>query len=549
MYFKKYFLFAIALTVAAFIIPNITRAAGLWYGSILNISGDTAILEYRGLETKHYATCSVATLACQELPSEPTLPDSLLGPNPYKISFPSNALRENVSNTGRFGFYMSDNAKTKIRTMTLIDAKAKKNYSVTDSLDFWNLVDEQPRVSRFASDDSSMLYASDRGGFVSLYLAKLKTPSKTAFTGTKITAGVTIGSFAYQDANTILYVANTTANPYNWVLYSYKISSAEKKTLAQGLTFDTTLYVVGNKVAFTRLTNLGTEPATVDLDSGDVSAFNSGIAAPADDISISYSYQKIAGAATVTMKSKTPTSGPHPLIIWLHGGPYRQASFKRHTYISYGVYDWTLEQAVRAGATVVKIDYAGSYGNGRAWTERIKAAAGLRDVSDVMGVIAAVTAKTKYDGTYLVGNSYGGYLGLRAAAGNASKISGVLSINGVTDWPMLLEFYQDSIFNSFFNGTLNAKNKSLFAQASIIDRAKNLTMPITIVQGSRDTTIPPVQATTLKSVLDRLGKNSNLISIEGENHVFLKDSSINTICNALFSLAKMDAGPLCNLDN
>ncbi len=34
---------------------------------------------------------------------------------------------------------------------------------------------------------------------------------------------------------------------------------------------------------------------------------------------------------------------PYTLLIWLHGGPYRQTSYGYHPFHSYGIYDSILE--------------------------------------------------------------------------------------------------------------------------------------------------------------------------------------------------------------
>jgi dipeptidyl aminopeptidase/acylaminoacyl peptidase len=273
------------------------------------------------------------------------------------------------------------------------------------------------------------------------------------------------------------------------------------------LTYDSILHQSDNAIIFTTLGPLGTIPKILtDYHGTDVQNFKLPITAPPSTNSISYTYQKIAGFDTVVMSNRNLSeSKKHPLIIWLHGGPYRQSSFIRHTYISYGVYDWILEQAVNQGAYVVKIDYPGSYGSGRKNSESIKSGVGLVDVTAVKSVIDDFMTHNTVDGVYLVGNSYGGYLALRTAVEYPDQITGTLSINGVTDWQSLLIYYKNSIFNEFFNGLPSSHNKKLFAQASIFSRIKNLKHPVTIIQGEIDSTIPKFQATALKSALDYAG--------------------------------------------
>lgn len=537
--------------MCVFSIPFVTHASPLWYENIIRINADNAILQVRGLENKQYFSCSISTLLCSDLSNLPSSEaSSTSNPAPKtSVKFPANSMFQKISSTGHFGFYTNTNTVKKTRTIGVVDGQSKKQYSITSSLNFWNLLEQQPRVSRFAPDDSTLAYIDDRSGSMSLYIVPLASLSQKSLSVNKITTDSSVGDFMYADSNTILYVANSKTDPYNWVLYSYDIAKKSKKILAQNLAYDSILYKSGDSIIFTQLTPLGTRPVVLtNYINGELKVFNISAQTPVNTNTITYTYKKIAGINTVLMQNSIPTKSSHPLIIWLHGGPYRQSSFQRHTYISYGVYDWVLEEAVNSGdAYVLKIDYPGSYGSGRAFTENIKSGVGTKDINAVMNVIKEFTKNNKNtDGVYVVGNSYGGYMAGKMLT-SYPEINGGLSINGVTDWKALLLFYKNSIFNTFFGGLPSTKNKTLFTNASIINNVNKIKNPLYIVQGEADSTIPKSQAILLKNALDKAKKKSALILIPNENHVFIKDESINTICKTLFQMVNLDATNSCNL--
>jgi len=543
--------FIFILLVCVFSIPFVTHASPLWYENIIRINADNAILQVRGLENKQYFSCSISTLLCSDLSNLPSSEaSSTSNPAPKtSVKFPANSMFQKISSTGHFGFYTNTNTVKKTRTIGVVDGQSKKQYSITSSLNFWNLLEQQPRVSRFAPDDSTLAYIDDRSGSMSLYIVPLASLSQKSLSVNKITTDSSVGDFMYADSNTILYVANSKTDPYNWVLYSYDIAKKSKKILAQNLAYDSILYKSGDSIIFTQLTPLGTRPVVLtNYINGELKVFNISAQTPVNTNTITYTYKKIAGINTVLMQNSIPTKSSHPLIIWLHGGPYRQSSFQRHTYISYGVYDWVLEEAVNSGdAYVLKIDYPGSYGSGRAFTENIKSGVGTKDINAVMNVIKEFTKNNKNtDGVYVVGNSYGGYMAGKMLT-SYPEINGGLSINGVTDWKALLLFYKNSIFNTFFGGLPSTKNKTLFTNASIINNVNKIKNPLYIVQGEADSTIPKSQAILLKNALDKAKKKSALILIPNENHVFIKDESINTICKTLFQMVNLDATNSCNL--
>lgn len=543
-------IFIFSVTMLTF--PHISLASPLWYGSINSITDNKATIELRGLENKNYFSCDIETLVCLSLPELPIKAPSAPTTSTVSksnIKFPANSTRRNLSSTGNFGFYSTVNAAKKSRVLGIVDSKKNKSYSIQENLSFWNLLQMQPHVSRFATDDSSLTYMSDRSGFASLYNVSLGNLSKNNLRGSQITSGVSVGDFIYADPNTIIYVANTKTDPYNWILYSYSLSTKKKIVIAQHLLYDTVLHQSGNSIIYTALTPLGTMPVVLtNYHGGLVKEFTGMTPSPLDKKSITYTYKKLSSLNTVEMKSVVTNTEIHPLIVWLHGGPYRQSSYIRHPYISYGVYDWVLEEAVNGGAYVLKIDYPGSYGAGRTFTESIKSGVGTTDMKSIMNTVNLYTKTHKVDGIYMVGNSYGGYLALKSMVAYPNKIAGGFSINGVTDWNSLLNYYKTSIFNTFFNGLPTYKNKKLYSQASILNNIKLIKNPIYIIQGEVDSTIPKSQALLLQKALDTAKKDSTLIMIPNENHVFLKNSSINTICKSLFEMTKLDATHSCNLE-
>jgi len=282
-------------------------------------------------------------------------------------------------------------------------------------------------------------------------------------------------------------------------------------------------------------------PAVYSISNKTVSYFTLPQTSGIESVSNPYLVEKYGSIESVLLKpTVTSKTVSHPLIIWLHGGPYRDVSPTIHSYLSYGVYDWALEEARRNGAIVLKIDYHGSYGEGRAFAESLQGKAGVQDVADIMTALTGIkkTLGSTYTlgGTYLVGNSYGGYLALKGLVAHPSSFTGALSINGVTDWPTLLTKIVDSIFNVYFKGLPTVKNSKLYEQADIVDHLDNLTnQKMLLIQAQADTDIDPHQADFFNDVATSKGKNVQVIKIPDENHVFYKPSSITTICNSLLN--------------
>ena len=222
-----------------------------------------------------------------------------------------------------------------------------------------------------------------------------------------------------------------------------------------------------------------------------------------------------------------------PLVVWLHGGPFRQIAKDYHSYPSYAVYDWMLDQLALQGAVVFKADYSGSYGYGNGVAYDVVHNAGKRDVADVYDSVNAIKKKLNFKGkAYLMGNSYGGYLAPRMLVAYPKEFSGAIAVNGVFEWRTILNYLRTSLFNTYFNGVYDPDETEMYDQASITSRVKRLSsqQKIVIIHGRADKTINPDQSYTFYELLKNAGKNAKIVSIPEEDHVFLKPSSIETLC-------------------
>lgn len=146
----------------------------------------------------------------------------------------------------------------------------------------------------------------------------------------------------------------------------------------------------------------------------------------------------------------------------------------------------------------------------------------------------------------LVGYSYGGPMALRLAADHPDRIAGLLLIGAAAD-PGLeeihplqevaaLEFFAQMLPTELANS--NAELMSLReGLEALADDLPDLHMPVTIVQGTEDTLVPPLNADFIRS---RLRDAPAMIMIEGADH-FLPWTHPEILTAALDCLVQ--AGP------
>ena len=236
----------------------------------------------------------------------------------------------------------------------------------------------------------------------------------------------------------------------------------------------------------------------------------------------------------------------HPLIVWLHGGPYRQTSAGYHPFASYGVYDYLLELLRRNGFVVAKLDYAGSFGYGRTFAQSLKKNVGYEDVIDVQEAVGALKAKMKVGEIYTMGPSYGGYLALRTLAGNMKGFTGAISINGVTDWAKLIERDHGEYFSVQFGGAPKASNAKLYAQASIVSRlAKADGKRVMLAYGENDTTVLNRQTTEFAALLAEKNIFLRTNALPDTGHTIERADRLTELCEAVFGFLNITDASAC----
>lgn len=532
------------------LIPSVD-ALDIEYGTILSTKTPNVLIEYSGIDKKQNFICSVTSRKCTET-KKVTL--GITKPKTVSKSLQQELVRNGanritLSPSGNFIAYYTRATDTKpTRTYTIRNLKTNKEYRTANSVSYWDLVNDQSKVFDFSPNSKTLIYLDDIDGAFALYKTDIEKLSGEAITSTKLfTTAYQVDDFIFTDNSTLYYIGNTKENPYVWSLYRYNLTTNKDIVIESHISYADTIKKVSQTLVFNRLQEKGYGPAIYNLKNKKIEQFK----VPNVNTKKSITNQEIIKSDQVTGVLMTPTKNDleetYPLVIWLHGGPYRQSSFGYHPFHSYGTYDSILELLRKNNVIILKLDYRGSFGFGRSHAEGIKESVGKGDVEDVMNAITYARARYKISDIYLMGNSYGGYMSLKALTEHPETFAGVVSINGVTDWESLLVNMRTSIFNTDFNGLPDANNRALYDKASIINNISKIgNQKISIIAGEADRTIPFSQATLLYEKLKSANKNVTLISYKGEDHVYEKKETIEDLCVRLFNFVGVKVDPECN---
>lgn len=391
---------------------------------------------------------------------------------------------------------------------------------------------EIPARVVFFGDGSAAAYAGDENGYRTLFSASLD-PFSPGTLPRRIGAEKEIVA-DYEFLGNVLYYLSNEAGPFQWTLYSLDLGTGTKKEIAQNVSYGHPLLIAEERVLYGRVEGKNSNVYIYD---------------PADESHIRLSAMPASSAATNVIRTPIELAGTHGvllspsgtangnLFVWLHGGPERQVSLGYHPYLSYAHYDELLERLVAAGSYVLKLDYAGSWGYGQEFIDRLKGSVGRADVEDVVSATKEIKAqKNDVRNVYLVGVSYGGYLALRSLGNAPELFSGAVSINGVTDWYGLISRIPSSPFAELFGGGLNQANALDYFRASAYNDVRKIDgQKILLVYGEVDDMVPTWQTTDFYNFLKAFGKNAELVPYKGEGHILKERGTLNGLCRNIAS--------------
>lgn len=447
-----------------------------------------------------------------------------------------------------------------------VGSRAEQTILITEEQDEKWVAPLSRIVEANPKDDSEILFASERGGFNHLYLARLEktkpeslstgaarqeNPSDAGFSSNAQITQLTKGDFEIDwakwtaDAKRIIYSSteSSTAEREFDVLArdvkgvwkrEAKIPSAERgmktspqidETTAQPTLLyqfsrwnqPTELYAV--KVCppcrganmprqLTKTTPEGfkklvwNEPKFIDIPARDGKMIKSKIYLPSD----------------FNQKQK------YPMVIFVHGAGYLQNTINGwNNYFREFMFNELLTQK---GYVVLDIDYRGSAGYGRDWRTDVYDFLGGKDMEDHLDAIDFMVKNYAVNpqkvGVY--GGSYGGFMAEMLVMRAPERIAAAAALRPVADWKNY--FYSSPIYTTERLGFPD-KNAEAYRRSSPISYADKLQKPLLILHGLVDDNVPAQDSWQLVEKLIRLEKTRYFEAMfyPAENHAFTRPTS------------------------
>ncbi|HJX07356.1 MAG TPA: alpha/beta fold hydrolase [Actinomycetota bacterium] len=181
--------------------------------------------------------------------------------------------------------------------------------------------------------------------------------------------------------------------------------------------------------------------------------------------------------------------GPHPLMVFVHGGPH---------WLYVDEYMPEVQAYVDQGFLVAMPNYRGSTGYGRAWRDALTGDPGFTDVDDVTAGVRDLRTRADVDPTRTVvaGWSWGGYIALMELGRNPDLWTA--GVAGIPVGDYVRAYAEEApalqaMDRALFGGTPDDK-PDLYERASPITYADAVVAPVLFVIGENDSRCPLGQA-------------------------------------------------------
>jgi dipeptidyl aminopeptidase/acylaminoacyl peptidase len=218
-----------------------------------------------------------------------------------------------------------------------------------------------------------------------------------------------------------------------------------------------------------------------------------------------------------------------PLVVLPHGGPDERDGIG---------FDWWAQFLANRGYAVLQPNYRGSSGYGLAFTQAGLHQWGLKMQDDITDGVKQLIADGIADPKRIciVGASYGGYAALAGATFTPDLYACAVSISGVSNLGRLMT--HETVIHGRRSGTVEYWDSRISGDSTQQDatspalHADQVRVPILLMHGRHDTTVPYDQSEEERDALQRAGKKVEFVTFDNDDHYLtLAETRIQMLTN------------------
>lgn len=217
--------------------------------------------------------------------------------------------------------------------------------------------------------------------------------------------------------------------------------------------------------------------------------------------------------------------GPIPFVVLPHGGPTSNDRI---------AFDWLVQFLVSRGYGVMQPQFRGSTGFGADFQQKGLQQWGLAMQDDITDATRWLVIHDLADPQKIciVGASFGGYAALEGAVKEPGLYACAAAIAPVTDLPAFLHDRRVFAFNDA-NIPAIGDDTSKLEDTSPADHADRIQIPILLIHGRNDFTVPVQQTERMEKALQKAGKTEQTIYLPTADHYLRRVADRLTVLRAL----------------
>lgn len=235
-----------------------------------------------------------------------------------------------------------------------------------------------------------------------------------------------------------------------------------------------------------------------------------------------FSYPNTDGIDIPAFIYRPEGTGPHPVIVSIHGGPESQSRPGFNSTYQY----WAKE----LGLAVVVPNVRGSSGYGKTYVSLDNGLNRKKSVEDIGALLDWIATQPDLDASRVVvhGGSYGGYMVLASMIDYGDRLAGGVNIVGISDFKTFLENtegYRVDLRREEYGDERDPVVAAFFDEISPLKNAHKITKPLFIIQGYNDPRVPYTEAEQILAAVKANGVMHWFMMAMDEGHGFRKLSN------------------------
>jgi dipeptidyl aminopeptidase/acylaminoacyl peptidase len=213
------------------------------------------------------------------------------------------------------------------------------------------------------------------------------------------------------------------------------------------------------------------------------------------------------------------SAGPHPVLIWVHGGP--ESQFRP------GFDPWLQYVVNELGFVVLAPNVRGSSGYGKTFLSLDNGELREDSVKDIGAMLVWIELQRNFDAkrVFVSGGSYGGYMCLASMVNFSDRLRGGIDVVGIANFVSFLTNtapYRQDLRRAEYGDERNPDMRAFLRRISPLTNAERISRPMLIVQGQNDPRVPASESEQMVNRLRLRGNEVWYLVAKDEGHGFRK---------------------------